>query len=97
MYSILNINFRRYWRKVEFGNSIYYISYAVSAIPSIALYNDSKSDFDLAKSKYLKLCEYEEDFNEALEEAEFNSPFNVQTYSLIKSNIQELISEAEAI
>lgn len=97
MYSILNINFRRYWRKVEFGSSIYYISYAVSAIPSIALYNDSKSDFDLAKSKYLTLCEYEEDFNEALEEAEFNSPFNVQTYSLIKSNIQELISEAEAI
>lgn len=97
MYSILNINFRRYWRKVEFGSPIYYISYAVSAIPAIASFNVAKTDFNVAKSNYLKLCTYEDNFTESLSLSSFKSPFDEETYTLIKSDIQELILEADSL
>ncbi len=47
----------RYWRAVVVDQPVYYISYAVSSIAAIDLYNMAKTDFAAAAEAYRKLCE----------------------------------------
>lgn len=54
-----------YWRAVVVEQPIYYISYAVSVIAAMDLYNIAKEDFAAAAETYRKLCE------EPLEDAGF--------------------------
>ena len=44
-----------YWSYVVFDNAGYYISYAMSALPSLELYAVARQDLDAARDSYLKL------------------------------------------
>ena len=49
-------NGNTYWMGVCFDNAAYYISYAMSALPSLGIYAKAQKDgFDSAKTAYLKL------------------------------------------
>lgn len=55
-YSAANILTARYWSYVVFSSSAYYISYAMSALPSIELYAMAMSDgLNSARDSYIKL------------------------------------------
>lgn len=44
-----------YWTYVVFDQAGYYISYAMSALPSVELYVNAMTDFEAAKASYFKL------------------------------------------
>lgn len=77
-----------YWKLVCVEHPCYYISYAMSLIPSIGVYEMAMSDFDNAMNCYLDLCEVKDvDFLEALSASNFYNPFNEDVYI----NLSELI------
>lgn len=51
-----------YWAYVVFDNSAYYISYAMSALPSIELYVKGRSDLASARDSYVKLFTFANGF-----------------------------------
>ncbi|MBQ8399918.1 MAG: hypothetical protein IJX08_08160 [Clostridia bacterium] len=75
-----------YWHQAIVGNSMYYISYAVSLVPSIELFVLSKDNYEDAAKTYFALSEYEYDvgFAKALEGAGLSSPFDEEVYVKIK-------------
>ena len=73
------------------------VQFTIFPMPAIASFNVAKTDFNEAKSNYLKLCTYEDNFTESLSLSSFKSPFDEETYTLIKSDIQELILEADSL
>ncbi len=71
-----------YWHYVAIDNAGYYISYAMSLVPSITLYAEAMNDFDKAAASYLSLAtvgEYDT-FLGKLEAAGISSPFDEKTY-----------------
>ena len=77
-----------YWQLVALEHPVYYVSYAVSLIPSIDLYFMASEDWDSAMEVYIGLTrELEPDaaFLEALEQAGLASPFEEKVYQSIAS------------
>lgn len=71
-----------YWHYVTTDNPGYYISYAMSLVPSLSLYAMSLDDFDTAAAAYQsisKVGEYDT-FTGALASASISSPFEESTY-----------------
>ena len=55
-YGIADLFNTDYWRYVAVDSPCYYISYAMSALPSLGIYAKAQKDgFDSAKTAYLKL------------------------------------------
>ena len=50
-----------YWSYVVFDQAGYYISYAMSALPSLEIYVNARYDYDSAKESYLKLFTFSDD------------------------------------
>ena len=72
-----------YWHYVVVDNPGYYISYAMSLLPSIDLYCMSLEDYNKATAAYLNICtvgEYDT-FLGTLERAGISSPFEEKAYS----------------
>ena len=80
-----------YWRMVVVDQPIYYISYAVSSIASISLYEIALDDFEKATNIYIKLCEepvLEEGFLGNIKNAGLYSPFDEQFYKELQALIE---------
>ncbi len=82
-------------------NPGYYISYAMSLLPSLDLYAASLDDYATAAAAYLQLATVGEHdtFLQSLEKAGIGTPFDAQTYqdiAAIPSRLTKLLREAEA-
>jgi hypothetical protein len=84
-----------YWKRVVLENPCYYISYAMSKIPSLEIYSYARNDLALARQKYKKTYTLGNDlklteFLRVLDNAELYSPFDSKAFDLIESlNIME--------
>jgi hypothetical protein len=79
-----------YWKRVVLENPCYYISYAMSKIPSLEIYSYARNDLALARQKYKKTYTLENDlklteFLRVLDNAELYSPFDSKAFDLIES------------
>ena len=86
---ITDIN--KYWRQVVVDQPVYYISYAVSSIAAISLYEVALQDYDQAIGIYIKLCEeidLDEGFLGNLKNGGLYSPFDEQFYIELKAFIE---------
>lgn len=54
-YLTSNNGMKNYWYQVAFHSAAYYISYAMSALPSLEIYVNGMQDFEAAKVSYFKL------------------------------------------
>ena len=75
-----------YWRMVVVEQPVYYVSYAVSAIPALDLYTVAQEDFDQAVESYVNLAEkldVEQGFQENLVAAGIKNPFEEEIYQQI--------------
>lgn len=85
LYTLTGFNkydIKNYWRRVVMHAPCYYISYATSGVEALYLFNDSRTDFINAYSKYEKLImrdQEEKDFLVIYEKAGLPSPFLVST------------------
>ena len=85
LYTLTGFNkydIKNYWRRVVMHAPCYYISYATSGVEALYLFNDSRTDFTNAYSKYEKLImrdQEEKDFLVIYEKAGLPSPFLVST------------------
>lgn len=76
-----------YWHKAIVGNSMYYLSYAVSLLPSIELYLVAQEQgLEDAVDCYLALTDGAEniDFLDAIDDAGLSSPFEENVYVRLK-------------
>ena len=79
-----------YWKRVVLENPCYYISYAMSKIPSLEIYSYARNDLALARQKYKKTYTLGNDlklteFLRVLDNAELYSPFDSKAFDLIES------------
>lgn len=77
---------QNYWRLVTLEHPVYYVSYAVSMIPSLDMYFVASEDWNAALDIYLGLTrdvEEESAFLPALKDAGLASPFEVEVYQAI--------------
>lgn len=77
------IPFKTYWRMVCVQSPAYYISYATSVLNCLELYNLSATDYNAAKSNYLKLCIYDYDnmdYSDVLNYAGLSDPLDGNTF-----------------
>ena len=79
-----------YWKRVVLENPCYYISYAMSKIPSLEIYSYARNDLALARQKYKKTYTLENglkltEFLRVLDNAELYSPFDSKAFDLIES------------
>lgn len=77
-----------YWKRVTITNAGYYISYAMSNIPSLEIYSLAKEDFSKGVEAYTKVYEpakeyTQEDFLDIIKAANLYSPFDSKAYELI--------------
>lgn len=77
-----------YWKRVALSNAGYYISYAMSNIPSLEIYSLALTDMSEARKAYTSVyapaSEYtQEDFLKVIEAANLYSPFDEEAYKLI--------------
>ena len=82
-----------YWHYVCIDNPGYYISYAMSLVPSITIFSEASADFDKTADAYHSLAavgEYDT-FLGKLEAAGISSPFEEKTYTDLKAVYEELI------
>lgn len=88
-----------YWYYVVFDSAAYYISYAMSALPSLDLYTIAETDGLLAaRDVYFKLFTYCEDearmqnysYSNALEFCGLDSPFSETLYQHIYNYVETL-------
>jgi hypothetical protein len=81
-----------YWHYVVVDNPGYYISYAVSLLPSIDLYCMSLENYETATAAYLDLCTVgsKDTFLSALERAGISSPFEEKTYTDLIAGINAI-------
>ena len=85
----MNMQPQLYWHYAIVANSVYYLSYAVSMIPSIEIYVTAEEEgLESAAEKYLALSEGEPviGFKDALAYAELSSPFEEEVYVKIKEH-----------
>ena len=88
-----------YWRMVALEHPVYYISYAVSLIPSMDMFFVADEDWDDGLDIYLGLTRDIEDepvFLDALEEAGLASPFDKDVYQAIAERYGVHVEEAAA-
>ncbi|MGM9969374.1 MAG: hypothetical protein ACI35S_03155 [Anaeroplasma sp.] len=79
-----------YWKYVAVENAGYYISYAVSLIPSMSIYKIASEDFDNARNAYLDICNYpsmNENFLEIITSAGLSSPFIEESFKNVSTMI----------
>lgn len=72
-----------YWRLVAISNPVYYISYAISAVPALEIYAIATENYDAALTAYNGLIEGitpEDGFLGALKKAGLTTPFEEETY-----------------
>ena len=79
-----------YWKRVVLDNPCYYISYAMSKIPSLEIYSYARNDLALARQKYKKTYTLENglkltEFLSVLDNAELYSPFDSKAFDLIEA------------
>lgn len=88
-----------YWYYVAFDNAAYYISYAMSALPSVDLYTIAENnDLEIARTTYFKLFRYCEDdvrmasysYSDVLSYCGLGSPFEQAIYSRIYNYVNRL-------
>lgn len=84
-----------YWALVHhnFVMPMYYISYAVSALPALEIFFISQDDRDEAIDAYLSIIDetgYRE-YLEVLDDADLHSPFKNNTYQLLSDDIHKYI------
>lgn len=79
-----------YWYRVCFDSAAYYISYAMSALPSVEIYAKAVSDgLDSAKNAYLTLfTNSNEDYNKVLAAAGLHNPFEEDLYKNLSNSIK---------
>lgn len=80
-----------YWRRVALEHPVYYISYAVSLIPSMDVFFVASEDWEKGLEIYLGLTRditEEPTFLGALEEAGLASPFDDKVYAAIGERYQ---------
>lgn len=86
------MDLKTYWKMVVVENSCYYISYAMSLIPSLYFYVEGQNNFDIAKNKYLEMIDLLETddvvFLETLDKLNIYNPFNEQTYMSLNTLVQ---------
>ena len=80
---------RDYWKRVVLENPAYYISYAISKIPSLEIYQMGREDLTLTRNCYRKTFNLDkdltqEDFLKVLSSANIYSPFDEEAYKLIQ-------------
>ena len=83
MKSLMGSNPEEYWRKVVIENPGYYISYAISLIPSIELYAFAVQDYAGAVAIYEAIQGNKSSFCDTLVAAGLYSPFDDEAYALI--------------
>lgn len=85
-------NGNTYWMGVCFDNAAYYISYAMSALPSIEIYAkavDKDGGLDVARTAYLTLfTNASTDYNTVLAAAELHNAFEEALYTELTNAIK---------
>lgn len=84
----MTMNPSDYWHIAIVANSMYYLSYAVSLIPSIELYVIAEEEgLEEAAERYIALTEgdSEIEFQKALKKADLCSPFDEEVYTKLKA------------
>ena len=94
-------NLENYWHLAVISNSMYYLSYAVSLVPSIEFFLIAKErGFDHAAELYYDLCTVSADapFHKTILDAGLSSPFKEEVFISIyqafeteKNNVFRLI------
>lgn len=90
------VDIQSYWRKVALEHPGYYISYAVSMVPSLDIFFCASDDWDEAVEIYQKVTlELEEDatFLTALEKAGLATPFEADLYNKLLERYDLLEAE----
>lgn len=81
-----------FWALVHhnFVMPLYYISYAVSALPSLEIFFVSQNDRDAAITSYLSVINESgfREYLEVLDDANLSSPFEEETYEELAKDIQ---------
>ena len=76
-----------YWRLVALEHVGYYISYAMSYIPTFEIYSLAKEDIEKGKEAYKKVYDIGEhemtDFFDVIKDASLYNPFEEEAYELI--------------
>jgi predicted small secreted protein len=90
-----------YWHYVTIDNPGYYISYAMSLLPSLELYAMSLDNYDGAAAAYLQLATVgkHDTFLGSLRKAGIGTPFDEQTYrdiAGIPGKLSQLLSASKA-
>jgi len=84
-----------YWALVHhnFVMPLYYISYAVSALPSLEIYFVSQDDRETAISAYLSVINELgfREYLEVLDDADLNSPFDEVAYQELSKEIKQYL------
>ncbi len=93
-YSV-NYDFKYWWAAVShnFSQPFYYVSYAVSAIPSLTIFIDSLSDYAAALGEYHYIQRYGDgtyDFDRLLEKAGVDDPFESGTVQKIATALEKI-------
>lgn len=81
----------QYWHYVTVDNPAYYISYAISLVPSIELFAMAQDDFSVATASYLAIAKVDPEkdtFLGMLSKASISSPFESNAYILISKLAQ---------
>lgn len=88
-----------YWAVVHhnFVMPMYYISYAVSALPALEIFFVSQTDREAAIASYLSVINENgfREYLEVLKDAELNSPFKEDTYQELSDEIQKYIKSVK--
>ena len=79
----------------NFESPFYYISYAVSAVGALELYNLMEDSFEQGVDKFLTICAMDTEYyyySEALAEAGLRDIFDADTYSAIAQELDESLA-----
>ena len=81
-----------------FQSPLYYISYAVSAVPALEIWRVAREDFEVGKELYLSLYarDHDEDFLEVLEDLGFADPFDEETILDLADALEEEIARTRS-
>ena len=78
----------------DFALPFYYISYAMSAIPSLGVYSVAKEDIKTAVGMYNNICDMNgyRNFLEVLEDNKLSTPFDEESYMIISELVDGIVS-----